>query len=453
MWCKYRCNILLTSRPKTHVDYIREFAASDLGPKIAYAIMERERPPPPFCEARGCSQSPTWRCDSCDEGRYQCKACLSSSHASTPYHRVKWFNGEFYEDAWLRDAGVLLVLCPNSSGLPCKSSPSKPELPNGFWDAAPPSYAFSVSTSDIYSPAESEAFDSTSGAHPVDQPERHLGSDALDEGEVEGCPAFEDGFSRPSPQSSSPLGTGRARTCSSVELDPRGLHVVTICHENGIHGLGVQFCVCPGAPERDMQLVAKGIYPASRKNPTTGFTFRCLDRFFIDNLEGDTSAECFARKLQRLTAPDNPDSAPVGVLHLLRCTSITQHNRTGIRNSCGVVGSTGLSFNWRSTGSHTKIFGLGKHPVRVTCCTTASCVRTRTKTCALDGTSGKINGLISTHTTSTATSKASITRLAFLITISLYIREPGHSTIPKMLLGLWSGEGMTNNCHRARCAH
>lgn len=136
-------------------------------------------------------------------------------------------------------------------------------------------------------------------------------SEPLDEGETEARPAAEDDCRTPWHRVPVPATSERVSIAANPDYDPRGLRVLTVCHDNGIHGLGVQFCACPGAPSRSMQLIEKGIYPASRKNPSSGFTFRCLDRFLVDSVEGDTSAECFARKLQRLTVPENPDSAPV----------------------------------------------------------------------------------------------------------------------------------------------
>ncbi|VDB96059.1 unnamed protein product [Peniophora sp. CBMAI 1063] len=306
---------------QTHVDYIREFAATALAPIRAYAILEREVPPPPLCEIcqEGGERAPTWRCDCCDEQRYLCKRCMASAHFKLPYHRVKWYNGRFYEDAWLRDSGVYIALCPRRLGGSCPTAPHRPEVPDGFWSAPPPRYVAADVSPISPDGSDRDAFEPDSGAHPADPPDPRFGSEPLDEGEVESGAAPLDDYTEP--WTRRPASVPPVRPCHSreAEYDPRGLRALTICHDNGIHAIGVQFCACSGAAARDLQLIAKGIYPASRKDPSTGFTFRCLDRFLIDNLESDTAAESFARKLQRLSIPDNPDLAPNRYPELIRC--------------------------------------------------------------------------------------------------------------------------------------
>ena len=134
---------------QTHAQYIRDFATSQRAPKYAYAMVSRECPPPPLCEwcKKGGMSRPTWRCDSCDEQRYQCKACMAVTHMRTPFHLVQWYNNECerYERACLRDAGVFLTLCRSSGGKSCRSAPCKPEVPDGFWHAPPPLFVTSDS--------------------------------------------------------------------------------------------------------------------------------------------------------------------------------------------------------------------------------------------------------------------------------------------------------------------
>lgn len=280
----------------------------------------------------GGERLPTWRCDSCDEQRYQCKFCISATHPRTPYHRVKWYNGHFYEDAWLRDAAVFIVLCRHNSGLSCPSAPVQPEVPDGFWETPPPRYAYEAPVPGRRRPTVDEDFDLSSAAHPADVPEADPYSEGLDEGEMEGQPIAEDDYLVPCHQVPTPSPSQRTELAANPDYDPRGLRVLTVCHDNGIHALGVQYCACPGAPSRLMQLIEKGIYPASRKSPSSGFTFRCLDRFLIDSVEGDTSAECFSRKLQRLTVPENPDFAPVRLLYSREANALTDGRRIDIRS-------------------------------------------------------------------------------------------------------------------------
>lgn len=226
---------------------------------------------------------------------------MGGLHTSNPYHRVKWFNGAFYEDAWLRDAGVYLSLCRQPHGQSCPAAVHRPELPDAFYERAPPRYYSTVADPPHVAPHElhrSEGAESESYAWSSPRPETDIEAETEAQAEAKGG-----GSAGPK---------GRVPTRGGLPTtDHRGLRVFIVCDDSAIHGLGVQFCSCPGAPSKDMQLIEGGIYPASRVDPSSGFTFRCLQGFLVDNLESDTSAEAYARKLARLTEPDNPDSAPV----------------------------------------------------------------------------------------------------------------------------------------------
>ena len=65
--------------------------------------------------------------------------------------------------------------------------------------------------------------------------------------------------------------------------------VITIINRSGIHEIGVRWCCCPNAPERDMQLMVAGLFPATFRNPKMAFTFRVLEEFHLDNLECKTT--------------------------------------------------------------------------------------------------------------------------------------------------------------------
>jgi hypothetical protein len=45
--------------------------------------------------------------------------------------------------------------------------------------------------------------------------------------------------------------------------DKDGNPVITIIDRSGIHEIGVRWCCCPNTPERDMQLMAAGLFPAT----------------------------------------------------------------------------------------------------------------------------------------------------------------------------------------------
>jgi hypothetical protein len=88
--------------------------------------------------------------------------------------------------------------------------------------------------------------------------------------------------------------------------------VITVIDRSGVHEIGVRWCCCPGAPERDMQLMVAGLFPATFRNPKTAFTFRVLEEFHLDNLECKTTPSQFFSRLRRLTNDEFPNTVPVG---------------------------------------------------------------------------------------------------------------------------------------------
>ena len=88
--------------------------------------------------------------------------------------------------------------------------------------------------------------------------------------------------------------------------------IIAVIDRSGIHEIGVRWCCCPNAPERDMQLMAAGLFPATFRNPKTAFTFRVLEEFHLDNLECKTTPNQFFSRLRRLTSDEFPNAVPVG---------------------------------------------------------------------------------------------------------------------------------------------
>jgi hypothetical protein len=96
------------------------------------------------------------------------------------------------------------------------------------------------------------------------------------------------------------------------ENEKYGDPVITIIDGSGVHEIGVRWCCCPDALERDMQLMTAGLFPATFRNPRTAFTFRVLEEFHLDNLECKTTPSQFFSRLRRLTSDEFPNSVPVG---------------------------------------------------------------------------------------------------------------------------------------------
>jgi hypothetical protein len=94
--------------------------------------------------------------------------------------------------------------------------------------------------------------------------------------------------------------------------DKEGNPMMTIIDRSGVHEIGVSWCSCPEAPERDLQLMMAGLFPATFHNPKTAFTFRVLEEFHLDNLECKTTPSQFFSRLRRLTNDEFPNAVPVG---------------------------------------------------------------------------------------------------------------------------------------------
>jgi hypothetical protein len=115
--------------------------------------------------------------------------------------------------------------------------------------------------------------------------------------------------------------------------DKYGNPVITIIDRSGVHEIGVRWCCCPNAAERDMQLMAAGLFPATFRNPKTAFTFRVLEEFHLDNLECKTTPSQFSSRLRRLTSDEFPNTVPVGQATISADSKLTCRYRIDI-GSC-----------------------------------------------------------------------------------------------------------------------
>ncbi|KZV58883.1 hypothetical protein PENSPDRAFT_566850, partial [Peniophora sp. CONT] len=98
-----------------------------------------------------------------------------------------------------------------------------------------------------------------------------------------------------------------------------GLRIMVLSDVNHVHGLGVQFCACPGARPRDEQLIEYGVYPASSERPSTGFTLHNLDYLRMDEMECKTTPESYTKKVRRLTDPHDWRSVANRYPETIRC--------------------------------------------------------------------------------------------------------------------------------------
>ena len=126
--------------------------------------------------------------------------------------------------------------------------------------------------------------------------------DSSDDILADECPAAVD-------QEAFELGFGSSKAGNN---DKDGNPVITIVDRSGVHEIGVRWCCCLDAPERDVQLLSAGLFPATFRNPRTAFTFRVLEEFHLDNLECKTTPSQFFSRLKRLTSHEFPNAVPVG---------------------------------------------------------------------------------------------------------------------------------------------
>jgi hypothetical protein len=89
---------------------------------------------------------------------------------------------------------------------------------------------------------------------------------------------------------------------------------ITVIASTSILKCSVQWCKCPNAPEKHIQLLRSRLFPATFTNPKTAFTFDVLDDFYLDALECNTSALNFMSKLAQRTHLIFPGAVPVVIL-------------------------------------------------------------------------------------------------------------------------------------------
>jgi hypothetical protein len=171
-----------------------------------------------------------------------------SAHVNLPFHRVRMWNGRFFERSDL----LANSLCLDLSHYPDDC----------------PSISLSTETEMLFD------------------------LDISDEGDE-----FTDGY-QPSDSAST--------TQSGFRSD------LIIVSSTGIFKRSVRWCKCAKSPDRYVQLLLRAkLFPASFKNPKTAFTFEVLDHFRVDALECKTAAMNFMSKIRRITNEAFPSHVPV----------------------------------------------------------------------------------------------------------------------------------------------
>ena len=79
------------------------------------------------------------------------------------------------------------------------------------------------------------------------------------------------------------------------------LEKVLIIHTTGVHDVSLSYCGCHREIPRDLQLLRRGLYPASQQRVRTCVTFPLLKLLHALALVGKVSAYDMYRSIERLT--------------------------------------------------------------------------------------------------------------------------------------------------------
>lgn len=320
---------------------MQNFESHKLSRLYSHLIIAFRFCPPADLRCSSCRQPGIgkWRCAHCVVQRDFCTACLRTHHWRSPYHLVGWWTGQHYRKAWLRDAGVVINLCPNAGAegilAGCPFNPGVSLDLDAINRREPPAYSsFSSGMPPAAETPRRTDDDVRTALNPDDDVTRVYDVQDLDEGELEGLgtfaqPADADEFQPLGPVDDADPDEAGAQRFSEVlpsvdgfvreagksaipTKDMYGFRTLIVVHSDSIHGIGVAFCKCPDAPAEHEQLLKYGgLFPASQDHPSTAFTLQGLEHRLVDDVVCKTSAQAYMRKIRRCTEPQEPRLAPV----------------------------------------------------------------------------------------------------------------------------------------------
>lgn len=86
--------------------------------------------------------------------------------------------------------------------------------------------------------------------------------------------------------------------CANPVAAPLGFQIL---HMNGIHDVSINYCGCEGAKEKNLQLLRRGLYPATQRNAKTCGSFALLQLLHLLALTSKSSTYDFYRALEKAT--------------------------------------------------------------------------------------------------------------------------------------------------------
>lgn len=166
---------------------------------------------------------------------------------------------------------------------------------------------------------EEEPGGTDDAAHAPVEPLSGSGADAAGSFDSSGAPGAPDPPGQgPGDAGTSPL--PKARGPEAIpDYDLHGFPVLVLIHENGVHGLGVNFCRCDDHLSEYEQLLACGLFPASTHSPATAYDMESLEKALVETVECRTTTEGYWRKLCRYTVPEDPNATVVSHFVPLQC--------------------------------------------------------------------------------------------------------------------------------------
>lgn len=246
-----------------------------------------------------CGQQALWRCQDCCGCLEMCATCLRKTHLRLPWHRVQvWTSNSFYSDSWLHKVGVKLYGGHDGHPCPCLEVNSSSNETN---DARGCEEALKDQNADV---------DDAGSWEDIEDETQSMHSSAMH------------------------------RLMSSIgQLPPvaeRNDAILRVVDISGIHDIAVQYCRCPNAVPKYIQLLELKLYPSSYNIPRTAFTFNLLDDFQNHNLVCKTSAHNYFTLLRRKT--NNVFPAMIAVRFHIEYFDLMfiliQFFRTAIESSC-----------------------------------------------------------------------------------------------------------------------
>ncbi|KAN0138606.1 hypothetical protein V8E53_003594 [Lactarius tabidus] len=227
-----------------------------------------------------CSKAMAVKCGDCIGESYLCIACCLHLHKQSPFHQIYHWTGTHFSSISLNSLGF--KLCLEHNGDPC------PMTVEGI-QASQQHLPKMRTRSSLLQHVDEQPVPSAPLPRGQNQPSCNLARDSV--GIADALFDLDDTEKR------------THRVCTAVSGNP----LLTMVHQSGVFDMEVLFCICPNAVSRDEQLLHAGLFPSSRKQIETAFTFSVLDDFLVDNLECKTTVQQYYSKLQHITNRMFPD--------------------------------------------------------------------------------------------------------------------------------------------------